>query len=220
MALLVVLVWGASTRAELDSGFRTTQVREVPQALRRLLPQANAGDTGAQYEIGVLYANGDGVPQDLKQAARWFRLAESRGHVQAKDATAFLEALGIREPPQEIVTESPQAAATSVGSGTAGAQVASPPAPFTSSSVPSGPYAMIQIATVATEAIAAREWRRLKKFHADQLGELSSSIEPFDAGEKGRFYRVLAGPLSLEAAKGVCVKVKEKGSTCMVLRRQ
>ncbi|HIE87808.1 MAG TPA: sel1 repeat family protein, partial [Gammaproteobacteria bacterium] len=37
--------------------------------------EANQGDADAQYLLGLMYANGRGVPQDDKEAVRWYRLA-------------------------------------------------------------------------------------------------------------------------------------------------
>ena len=45
---------------------------------------AERGDTRAQYNIGVLYDQGLGVPQNFAEATRWYRLAAERGHVDAQ----------------------------------------------------------------------------------------------------------------------------------------
>ena len=39
---------------------------------------AEQGDAPAQYNLGVAYATGQGVPQDYVQAHMWFDLAASR----------------------------------------------------------------------------------------------------------------------------------------------
>ena len=36
------------------------------------------GDAGAQFNLGFMYAQGRGVPQDYAQAHMWFSLAASR----------------------------------------------------------------------------------------------------------------------------------------------
>jgi len=41
--------------------------------------RAEAGDAEAQHNLGVRYANGQGVPQDDAEAARWYRLAADQG---------------------------------------------------------------------------------------------------------------------------------------------
>src|SRR5258708_18888934 len=44
-----------------------TTVPSLPDLLRA----AEAGDANAQYELGVLYANGDGVPTEYELARLW-----------------------------------------------------------------------------------------------------------------------------------------------------
>ena len=51
------------------------------QALRT---RANAGDTDAQYNLGFMYANGEGVPQDDAEARVWYRRAGKQGHAEAQ----------------------------------------------------------------------------------------------------------------------------------------
>ena len=38
----------------------------------------------AQYNLGVMYDNGDGVPQDYKEAVKWYRLAAEQGDASAQ----------------------------------------------------------------------------------------------------------------------------------------
>jgi hypothetical protein len=51
--------------------------------------RAGAGDAAAQYALGVLYAQGDGVAQNYPSAASWFRKAASGGIVNAEDLAAL-----------------------------------------------------------------------------------------------------------------------------------
>ena len=45
---------------------------------------AQQGDARAQFLLGSLYAQGQGVPQDYSAAAQWFRRAAEQGHVGAQ----------------------------------------------------------------------------------------------------------------------------------------
>ena len=45
-----------------------------------LMAKATSGDAGAQVTVGEDYAAGKGVPQDLKQAADWYRKAAEAGN--------------------------------------------------------------------------------------------------------------------------------------------
>lgn len=46
---------------------------------------AEQGYADAQFNLGLLYANGEGVPQDMKQTAELFRKAAEQGHVDAQN---------------------------------------------------------------------------------------------------------------------------------------
>ena len=58
-----------------------TQTQDDVEAVRLA---ADQGDAGAQYDLGLMYAEGRGVPQDNAEAARWFRLAADQGHAEAQ----------------------------------------------------------------------------------------------------------------------------------------
>ena len=46
---------------------------------------ADQGDAEAQYNLGVIYNNGEGVPKDDAEAVKWFRLAAEQGHAEAQN---------------------------------------------------------------------------------------------------------------------------------------
>ena len=54
------------------------------EAVRWYRLAAEQGDANAQYNLGVRYGAGEGVPPDDAEAVRWFRLAAEQG-----DATAL-----------------------------------------------------------------------------------------------------------------------------------
>ena len=45
---------------------------------------ADRGDVAAQFYLGFMYSEGQGVPQDYAKATKWFRLAADRGDPQAQ----------------------------------------------------------------------------------------------------------------------------------------
>ena len=49
-----------------------------------LAAAANKGDAEAQYMVGLLYATGQGVSQDYKQAVAWYRKAADQGYASAQ----------------------------------------------------------------------------------------------------------------------------------------
>ena len=52
---------------------------------------ANQGFAKAQFNLGLMYYNGDGVAQDYKEAAAWFRKAADQGHADARAALQKLQ---------------------------------------------------------------------------------------------------------------------------------
>jgi len=53
-------------------------------AYRLFKPMAEQGHAEAQYNLGGMYAEGRGVPQDYGKAAKWFRKAAEQGHAEAQ----------------------------------------------------------------------------------------------------------------------------------------
>ena len=51
------------------------------EATKRLAEQ---GDVYAQFELGVMYDNGLGVPENDAEAVKWFRLAADQGDAKAQ----------------------------------------------------------------------------------------------------------------------------------------
>ena len=42
--------------------------------------KAERGHDRAQYKLGVMYATGEGVPEDHREAVKWFRKAAEQGN--------------------------------------------------------------------------------------------------------------------------------------------
>ncbi len=83
LALMAVLCAGftlgltAPGWAGWDEGFAAYKRGDYATALREWRPLAEQGDADAQYNLGNIYKNGKGVPQDYAQAHMWFNLAAS-----------------------------------------------------------------------------------------------------------------------------------------------
>jgi len=55
---------------------------------------AKAGNAEAQFRLGVMYGNGDGVGLDYQQARAWFEKAAAQGHENALITLAWMYANG------------------------------------------------------------------------------------------------------------------------------
>ena len=56
------------------------------EAVRWYRLAAEQGYAAAQFNLGVMYANGEGVPEDDAEAVRWYRLAAEQGYATAARA--------------------------------------------------------------------------------------------------------------------------------------
>lgn len=68
-------------------------------AFAGFLPLADQGDSGAQYNLGIMYANGRGVEKSLSTAASWYGEAARKGHkgAQYNLGVMYRDALGIEQ---------------------------------------------------------------------------------------------------------------------------
>jgi hypothetical protein len=75
------------------------QKGDYETAVRGFLPLAKQGDLAAQYQMGLIYNNGDGVSQSYREASAWFRRAAEGGHGGARIALGqlFLHGRGVPE---------------------------------------------------------------------------------------------------------------------------
>ena len=54
------------------------------QDIEQLRKDAEQGDVIAQYNLGVMYATGQGVSQDYQEAVGWYRKAAEQGYAGAQ----------------------------------------------------------------------------------------------------------------------------------------
>jgi uncharacterized protein len=73
-------VQAASADTSVHAGNAASEASNL-EDLRKLAEQGNAD---AQWNMGVRYHNGEGVPQDDTQAVQWFLRAAKQGHVAAQ----------------------------------------------------------------------------------------------------------------------------------------
>ena len=79
----------------LLAGVASAQTAQDVAALRK---QAQAGDASAQNNLGVMYEDGTGVPQDDTQAVAWYRKAADQGDASAQYNLGLMYANGTGVP--------------------------------------------------------------------------------------------------------------------------
>jgi TPR repeat protein len=94
-AFLLCTAVGTPTMAQnFDKGIFNYSVGDYTTALQELRPLAEQGHALAQSNLGLMYANGDGVIQDYAKAVSWYRLSAEQGHVLAQSALAYMYVAG------------------------------------------------------------------------------------------------------------------------------
>ena len=71
--------------------------------VQKLRTMAEGGNADAQANLGVAYANGEGVPQDGAEAHKWFNLAASKSTGEDQKKFAELrDTIAAKMTPQQI----------------------------------------------------------------------------------------------------------------------
>ena len=103
IAALLLSASLASGGAVEDCGAAAVYGKEdYSVALRLCRPLAEQGDAKAEFALGFMYTNGEGVQQDYTEAALWYRQAADQGYARAQSALGFLYNFG-RGVPQDYV---------------------------------------------------------------------------------------------------------------------
>lgn len=79
-----------ATAQDFDRGFAAYKAGQFRAALAEWYPLAKHGHASAQIALAVMYRNGEGVPQDFAEAARWHRRAALQGHSNAQLNLAWM----------------------------------------------------------------------------------------------------------------------------------
>ncbi len=107
-AIMLVLSFAAPVAAgQFEDATAAYHRGDYATALRLYRPLAAQGNAEAQYNLGIMYSIGWGMPPDAAEAAKWFRLAANqfrlaadRGDAQAQAGLGQLYYIG-RGVPQD-----------------------------------------------------------------------------------------------------------------------
>jgi uncharacterized protein len=85
LRLVLMLVFVAPAVAqEAGRGLEAYGARDYARALKIWRPLANKGAAHAQYGLGAMYENGQGVAPNTVKASGWYRKAAEQGHPDAQ----------------------------------------------------------------------------------------------------------------------------------------
>ena len=100
--VVAVMLTGGAVAGPFADALRALLAEDYATASRLLRPLAAQGHAGAQHNLGVMYGNGQGVPQSYAEALKWYRLAAMQGHGPAQQNLGVMYVLG-QGVPQDYV---------------------------------------------------------------------------------------------------------------------
>jgi len=106
--LLMLSLAGPLAAGPQEDADAAMKRHDYKTALRLIRPLAEQGDANAQYNLGVFYDNGLGVPQDRIRAYMWLCLAAMQGRDRAaafRDLVARLMTPGQLAEAQKLSRE-------------------------------------------------------------------------------------------------------------------
>ena len=103
--VLSIICLAVPTWADYKAGEDAYNRGDFATALREWRPLAQQGDARAQYNLGVLYRKGRGVPQDDVQARQWYEKAAAQGQAKAQYnlGTLYLNGSGVPKDYQQAL---------------------------------------------------------------------------------------------------------------------
>ena len=84
LTLSILLGSGVVVAADFDKGLEAYNSGDFKTALAEWTPIAEQGDADAQFNLGLMYENGEGLPENDKTAVKWYTLAAEQGYAIAQ----------------------------------------------------------------------------------------------------------------------------------------
>src|SRR5581483_5732268 len=97
----VVLLYAVAGFADTASGLAAFKQKDYAKAYKEWKTAADAGQAEAQFDLGVLYAQGLGVRRDLTEATKWYKKAANQGNAEAEFALGQMYSRGWGVPRDE-----------------------------------------------------------------------------------------------------------------------
>ena len=82
LTLSMLLGSGVAVSADFNKGLEAAQSGDFKTALAEWTPLAEQGGSDAQYNLGIMYDSGRGVPENDKTAVKWYTKAAEQGDAE------------------------------------------------------------------------------------------------------------------------------------------
>ena len=103
LAIILSVIFAAPALAGSAEGVAAYNRGDNATALREFRPLAEQGAAKAQYNLGLMYEEGQGVSQDYAEAVRWFRKAAEQGHDEAQFSLGVMYLNGLGVPQDHVL---------------------------------------------------------------------------------------------------------------------
>lgn len=104
LLIVSLLMSSSAVSANFYAGVSAYEAKDYKTALREWRPLAEQGDAAAQFHIGVIYFNGQGVIQDYKEALKWYHLAAKKmGKAQLNIGFMYFNGQGVIQDYKETL---------------------------------------------------------------------------------------------------------------------
>jgi TPR repeat protein len=97
----LILFSAAPASADTAAGLAAFKNQDYRRAYQEWKASAEAGQAEAQFDLGLLYAQGRGVRRDLTVAAQWYRKSANQGNAEAQFALGQMYSRGWGVPRDE-----------------------------------------------------------------------------------------------------------------------
>lgn len=99
ICLTFLVFCSAPAVADFESGMYAYGMGNYEDAAREFTVLANSGDTHAEYYLGLLYEEGQGLEQDFQLARQWYLKAAGKADVDAAFSLGrlFSKGLGVAQ---------------------------------------------------------------------------------------------------------------------------
>ena len=87
---LLVVILATTASADLQKGIDAYNAEDYATALAEFTPLAEVGLVTAQYYLGRMYQNGEGVLRNYAEAIKWYRRAAEAGGASPQTLSAYL----------------------------------------------------------------------------------------------------------------------------------
>lgn len=94
MGACLLALAGQANADSLSDAKRALDAGDFATAAKLYMPLAQQGNADAQFHLGELYDEGEGVPENDVEALQWYRMAADQGHEAAQTVLGAMYSVG------------------------------------------------------------------------------------------------------------------------------